>query len=101
MNNIKKAITTFPVLDIIKNRWSPRSFSGQAISENDINTILEAATWSFSAMNEQPWRYVVAHRGTPLFELFYTALFPGNQPWNKQAGALVLSIQKTNYHQTG
>lgn len=101
MSDIKKAVTNYPVLDIIKNRWSPRSFSEQVIGNDELNTIIEAATWSFSAMNEQPWRYMIAHRGTPLFELFHSALFPGNQPWNKQAGALVLSIQKTSYSQSG
>lgn len=101
MNNIKTAVTNYPVLDIIKNRWSPRSFSGKAIAENDLNTILEAATWAFSAMNEQPWRYLVAQRGTPLFDKFIDALYPGNQPWNKQAAALVLSVQKTTYSANG
>lgn len=101
MNEIKKASTSYPVLDSIKNRWSPRSFSNKAISEADMNTIIEAATWSFSAMNEQPWRYVVAHRGTPLFEAFFNLLAGGNQPWNTTAAALVLSVMQTTYSKTG
>lgn len=101
MNDIKKAVTRYPVLDLIKNRWSPRSFSDKEITTDALRTILEAATWSFSAMNEQPWRYLVAHRGTPLFEVFLDALLPGNKPWNKNAAALVLSVQKTTYSQTG
>ena len=52
-------------------------------------------------MNEQPWRYVVAHRGTALFNAFFASLYPGNQPWNKKAAALVLSIQKTTYSGSG
>ena len=97
MNNIKKAATEYPVLEIIKNRWSPRSFSDKVISVDDMNTILEAATWSFSAMNEQPWRYVVAQKGTALFDYFVDLLNPGNKPWNKHAAALVLSLKKNNY----
>ncbi len=31
MSHIKKAETVHPVLDIIKNRWSPRSFSEKPI----------------------------------------------------------------------
>jgi nitroreductase len=101
MNTVKKAKTNYPVLDIIKNRWSPRSFSEKAIPADDMNTILEAATWAFSSMNEQPWRYIVAHRGTPLFDIFLNSLYAGNQPWNKQAAALVLSVQKTKYSENG
>jgi nitroreductase len=100
MHELKKAKTTYPVLDIIKNRWSPRSFSDKAISTDDLNTIVEAATWSFSAMNEQPWRYVIAQKGTPLFNAFLENLFPGNKPWNTQAAAFILSIKKTNYSGT-
>ncbi len=38
MNNNKIAITKYPVLDLIKNRWSARSFSNQAIEEKDLYT---------------------------------------------------------------
>ncbi|MEO6230148.1 MAG: nitroreductase family protein [Ferruginibacter sp.] len=100
MNQIKRAITKYPVLDIIKNRWSPRSFSTKAISDESMQTILEAATWSFSSMNEQPWRFVVAQRGTDLFNSFHDTLFPGNQPWNKNAAAFILSIKKKNIGDT-
>jgi nitroreductase len=101
MKHTKHATTQYPVMDIIKHRWSPRSFSGKDISAHDLNTILEAASWSFSAINEQPWRYIVAHKGTPLFDTFFNSLVPGNQPWNKQAAALVLSLQKTTFSSNG
>lgn len=101
MNSIKTASTKYPVLALIKDRWSPRSFSEQPISEQDMNTIIEAATWSFSAMNEQPWRYVVAHKGTALFNAFLDLLNGGNRPWNENAAALVLSVQTTTYANNG
>ena len=100
MSQINKAETIHPVLEIIRNRWSARSFSGKSISPADMETILEAATWSFSAMNEQPWRYIVAHRDTDLFHSFFELLLPGNQPWNKNAAALVLSLGKETYGDT-
>jgi nitroreductase len=97
MNDLKKAKTKYPVLDIIKNRWSPRSFSDKKISAEELHTIIEAASWSFSAMNEQPWRYVVAKKGTPLFDSFLELLYSGNKVWNKNAAAFVLSIKKIKY----
>lgn len=101
MSEIKKAQTQNPVLDIIKDRWSARSFSEKPISEDTMNTIIEAASWSFSANNEQPWRYAVAYKGTPLFEKFYDLLMGGNQPWCKNAAALVLSLGKKTYTSNG
>lgn len=101
MSEIKKAQTQNAVLEIIRDRWSARSFSDKPISEETMNTIIEAASWSFSANNEQPWRYAVAYKGTPLFERFYDLLMPGNQPWCKKAAALVLSLGKKTYTTTG
>jgi len=39
-------------------RWSPRAFLSDPIAEEDIETIFEAAHWSPSCFNEQPWRFV-------------------------------------------
>lgn len=93
----KTATTQYPVIDLIRQRWSPRSFADKAISPDDVHTILEAASWSFSAMNEQPWRYAVAYRGTALFDIFSSWLAAGNQPWAKHAAALVLSSTVTSF----
>lgn len=101
MNSIKIASTRYPVLDIIKKRWSPRSFADKTISEEDMNTIIEAATWSFSALNEQPWRYIVAYKHSGLSKEFLALLNPGNRGWSSNAAALVMSIQKTTYSSNG
>ena len=58
MSHIKIAQTVNPVLDLIKNRWSPRAFSNQNISDEDLQTVFEAAGWAPSGMNEQPWLYL-------------------------------------------
>jgi nitroreductase len=92
MNTIKTADTQFPVIDLIKKRWSPRSFSEKTLAENDLLTILEAGSWAPSANNTQPWRQVYAFRGTEGFENIWSALSPGNQPWTKHAAALVVSV---------
>ena len=56
------------ITSLIRNRWSPRSFSPEAISKEQLDTILEAATLAFSANNSQPWHYVYAHKGSEGFE---------------------------------
>jgi nitroreductase len=95
MNDIKKAQTQYPVLSMIRNRWSARSFSAQSITPEAVQTMIEAAGWAFSANNEQPWRYIVAHNGTPLFNTLLELLMPGNKPWCKNAAVLMLSLGKT------
>lgn len=97
MSSIKIAHTKYPVLDIIRNRWSARSFSNQEITPETMETLIEAASWAFSANNEQPWRYAVAYKNTPEFEKLFSLLMGGNQPWCKNAAALVLSLGKKNY----
>lgn len=87
---IKGAVTENPVLPLIKSRWSPRSFSGQPLSQEAVNTLLEAGTWAFSAMNEQPWRFYVGLKGTPAFDQLHATLMDGNKPWAIDAGALIL-----------
>lgn len=111
-SSVKIAQTSHKVLDLIKERWSPRSYSGTPVTEEEVLTILEGASWAPSANNSQPWRYVYAIAGTPGFDKLFSALMPGNQPWAKNAGALILSVgikelpdleQKNHYyaHDTG
>ena len=88
--SIKIAKTEHPVIDLIKNRWSARSFSDKPISEKEIQTILEAATWAFSANNAQPWNYTYAHKQDASFQKLVDCLMPGNQPWAKNAGVLMV-----------
>lgn len=83
------------IIDTIKNRWSARSFSEQAIAKNDLLTIIEAGTWAFSAMNEQPWQVIAAHKGTETYNKILKTLMPGNTPWAQHAAVLILSIART------
>ncbi len=96
--NNKQAATSEGVVDLIRDRWSARSFDENSLSEDELNTILEAATWAPSAMNEQPWRFVVARRSEAhAFDELVDFLLPGNAIWARKAGALVLVLGKANY----
>ena len=100
---MKRAVTQFPVIEEIKKRWSPRAFdTKKSITRDDINTILEAASWAPSAMNEQPWRYVVALKEeTEKFNAVVNCLFDANTLWAKNAAALVVSFAKLTYSSNG
>ncbi|QHS63867.1 nitroreductase family protein [Chitinophaga agri] len=92
MSPIKIANTQYEVIDLIKNRWSPRSFAEKALDAATVETILEAGSWAPSANNSQPWRFIYALRGTTGFDKLLATLAPGNLPWAKNAAALVATI---------
>ncbi len=98
---IKTAVTQLPVIDLIKNRWSARAFSDQALSDEQILTLVEAASWAPSSINVQPWRYRVGHCGTETFQQMWECLLIGNQPWAKNAAVLLLCTVKKNFSKNG
>lgn len=99
MNKIPN--TQYPILEVLKNRWSARAFTNQAVTEETMQQLFEATSWAASSMNEQPWRYIYALRGTPAFDTMVDCLMAGNQPWAKNAAALVLSIAHTTFARDG
>ncbi len=98
---IKTATTRLPVIELIKDRWSARAFSEQNITDKQLLTLVEAASWAPSSLNEQPWRYRYALRDTPGFETMWSCLLPGNQPWTKAAAALLICTAKKNFEKNG
>lgn len=90
--NPKIPQTKYPVIDLIKKRWSARSFSDKPIGEESLATILEAASWAFSANNAQPWMYLYAHKNSSSFEKLINCLMPGNRPWAKNAAVLMVVL---------
>ena len=55
-------IPAHPIEPLFTERWSPRAYDGSSIPQADLDRIFEAARWSPSAFNYQPWRFVYAHR---------------------------------------
>lgn len=47
------------ILEVIKTRRSIRKYELEPISEDEINSILEAGRWAPSAGNSQPWKFIV------------------------------------------
>lgn len=87
--------------EFIKKRRSIRAFSSREISRDDMQEIMEAATWAPSSMNEQPWRYIYAYKGTEGFKRIWDCLVPSNQTWTDDASVLVISIAKKTLARNG
>ena len=80
----------YDVHPLIVNRWSPRSMTGEELSDDELMPLFEAARWAPSSYNAQLWRFVYAKRRTEFWDTFVDLLFEGNRAWAKQAAALVV-----------
>ena len=82
---------------LIADRHSPRSFDpAHELDDASLGMLLEAARWAPSAMNHQPWRLVVARRGTAAHADVFATLMPGNQRWAGDASVLVVAIAESS-----
>ena len=86
------------ILDVIRERWSPRAFNpAREVSRADLRRLFEAARWAPSSFNEQPWRFVVADRGRSpeAFAALLASLIPSNRAWSAEVPVLVLLAVRT------
>ncbi|WP_025132778.1 nitroreductase family protein [Leucobacter sp. PH1c] len=89
----RTAQTSAPVLDTLAERWSPRAFDADhSFPEGALRGIFEAARWAPSANNSQPWRFILARRGTERFAQIEETLAGFNRMWAGSAAALVVNV---------
>lgn len=98
---IKEARTEHDVHPLIKQRFSPRAFTADTLTDQELLTLFEAASWAPSSMNEQPWRFRYAHRGSAGFEALRATFSAGNQPWAPNAAAIVAISAVTHHARNG
>lgn len=92
----KRADTEFPIHDILATRWSPRSYDPAAVlTTADLGSSFEAARWSPSSNNLQPWQFIVGYRGDDIFAKISESLSGFNAGWAPDAGALVVAVTNT------
>jgi nitroreductase len=89
-----------PIFDIDRiflNRWSPRSMSGDEISQDILFSLFEAARWAPSSNNNQPWRFIYACRNTDCWPIFFDLLTEQNKIWAKNAAVLIVVVSKKTF----
>src|SRR5271156_6185392 len=69
-------------------RWSRRAISDRSLTQQQIDTLFEAARWAPSAGNQQPWLFVYASQPESLAR-GRQILKEGNQVWASRAPLLV------------
>jgi nitroreductase len=97
LEQIKHVPVSTGIHELIANRWSPRTYSDKPVSNEDLNKIFTAASWAASSSNEQPWRFLVGHKGDETYKKIFDCLVEFNQSWAKSAPVLILTIAKTTF----
>lgn len=87
---IRKPKTRYPVIQSIADRFSPRHFSSEKISQEDLNSIFEAARLAPSAYNYQPWYYYWTKNGSSAYKKIVSCL-PELNYWAKTAPILIIA----------
>ncbi|MGV6808074.1 MAG: nitroreductase family protein [bacterium] len=81
------------------NRWSPRAFKKEPLDNKTLARVIDAARWSPSCYNEQPWRIYTSDDAT--FDEFASLLVDANQAWAKHASVLGLVVGKRFFSHNG
>ncbi len=87
----------FPVNSLFPNRWSPRALSGEPITDDELFTLFEAARWAPSSFNNQPWRFIYAHRHSNAWPKLFGLMGEFNRSWTNNAATLVVVVSKNNF----
>lgn len=95
---IKESKTNLPINFIFKKRFSPRVFSQEEVKNEDLEIIFEAARFTPSSFNRQPWFFYLTKKGSQNFDKLSQLLAEGNY-WASKAPVLILAcyIKKDSY----
>lgn len=98
----KPAVNDYPIHPLIASRWSPRAFDPRPLRFGQLRSLLEAARWTASCFNEQPWSFLVARRDMgEEFERMLACLAAKNQRWARNAGALLIAVARRTFSRNG
>ena len=75
-------------------RWSPRNFDTFSVNDFQLEKIIDAARWSPSSSNEQPWKIYTAKSNSAVFDKFVSLLSEGNQSWAKKSSVLGFIVSR-------
>jgi nitroreductase len=101
LEKLKQAPALPGVIEPIVKRWSPRAYSDLTVSPENLKEVFDAARWAASSSNEQPWRFLVGHRGDETYKKIFDTLVEFNQGWAKSAPVLILSAGKKTFTSNG
>jgi nitroreductase len=98
----KPATVDHPIHELIRERWSPRAFSDKPIPAEVLRSLFEAARWSPSSSNEQPWAFIVATKeDSATHAKLLSTLVEANQTWARHAPVLAIAVSELAFARNG
>jgi nitroreductase len=88
----------------MQTRWSPYAIDPErSVASDDIAALFEAARWTMSSYNAQPWRYIIGVKGRSqdVWDKIFSTIVEGNRPWAKNAPVLTLALAKHCFEHNG
>ena len=93
----KSAKVNHHILPVLSERWSPRAFADTPVEVEKLKQIFEAARWAASSNNEQPWRFIICHKGEKGYSEMFAGFNKWNQKWAYTAPVIVTTCVKRSF----
>jgi nitroreductase len=91
-------ICEYPIHPLVAGRRSTRAFASTSVERETLASLMEAARWAPSCMNEQPWSFIVATKANKSdFDRLLGCLLQFNVQWAQHAPVLLLSVAKLTF----
>lgn len=87
------------VSPLFSKRWSPRAYLTDPVPAEAIRTVIDAARWSPSCYNEQPWLFITSSPAS--HARFLDCLVEANREWAAQAPVLGFILAKKQFALNG
>jgi nitroreductase len=98
----EQRICEYPIHPLIAGRRSALAFASTSVEPETLASLMEAARWAPSCMNEQPWSFIVATKANKSdFDRLLGCLVEFNLHWAQHAPVLLLSLAKLTFESTG
>jgi nitroreductase len=89
----RPAPAAVPINELISHRWSPRAFDAKPVEKEKLRSLFEAARWSASSYNAQPWAFIVATKDdSENYNKVLSTFVEFNQSWAKNAPVVAISV---------
>jgi len=83
------------LLPLLRDRRSIRAYDeAHVLADDELAVLLEAARWSPSAGNSQPWAFLVGRRGDAAHSTFVELLAPSVRRWAPAASVLLFTLNQ-------
>jgi nitroreductase len=94
---VNSRVNESKVDELFLSRYSTRNFlPGYHILEETLDTIFEAAKWSPSCYNDQPWFFLCSHDDESKNQ-FLSLLVEANQKWAKNASNIIFVLARKDF----